>query len=198
MIVRWIHSDDDLLKVAPQSVWPLTPDKVMSWIRPGGRAFVWLAGRAAGDPALRTPLPDSPQISTAQRLADQSIAGTGADAPSGEVQAYGEVNPLGKDRGVWWLGHVIVGPDYRRLGLGQRLVRALVDVALHQLAAERVALIVFPDNAHAIRCYRSVGFREVCKEPHNFRPDGGARMMLRMELDRRELLDPVVSRGGAD
>lgn len=196
-IVRWVLSDDDLIRVAPQSDWPLTPDKVLSWIRPGGRAFVWLAGDAPGDAALRASASHARQVSTAQRIADQSTA-AGAVVPKGQIQAYGEVNPLGRDRGVWWLGHVIVGPEFRGLGRGRRFVRALVDVAIHHLAAERVALIVFPDNAHAIRCYRSVGFREVCEEPHKFRPDGGAQTMLRMELDRRDLLDPAQAPSAAD
>jgi RimJ/RimL family protein N-acetyltransferase len=45
-------------------------------------------------------------------------------------------------------------------GLGQPLLRRLIDLAFDELGARRLWLDVFDDNPRAIRAYQAVGFRE--------------------------------------
>ena len=96
--------------------------------------------------------------------------------------AYGELNPMPACREHLWLGHVIVRSDLRGRGIGQRFVKALLSFALEQRRANRVSLIVFPDNAPAIRCYRRVGFVIAGDEYHRFGGRALARRMLRLEI----------------
>jgi GNAT superfamily N-acetyltransferase len=75
----------------------------------------------------------------------------------GGVVAYAELVPDAAVRGRVWVGHMMVDPHRRGLGLGQRLVRGLLEVA-GQRRAREVAISAFVDNPRALRCYRSCGF----------------------------------------
>jgi len=100
------------------------------------------------------------------------------DAPIG----YGELNPMRDDRRHFWLGHIVVRPDRRRGGLGKSLLRSLLVEAFEHRGAERVSLIVFPDNLPAIRCYRAVGMSAVGDELHQFRGSGPRHKLSRMQI----------------
>lgn len=104
----------------------------------------------------------------------------GADGPSG----YGELHPMRRNEEHWWIGHVIVDPAERGRGAGCALVQKLADTGFSALAAERISLIVFPDNEAAVRCYRRAGFEPRGQEYHHFGPRRRRYRMLRFELDR--------------
>ena len=58
-------------------------------------------------------------------------------------------------------GHVTaltVGPSYRRLGVGQRLMQCLEDISLYQHDALFVDLFVRPSNRAAIAMYERLGY----------------------------------------
>lgn len=97
--------------------------------------------------------------------------------------AYGELNPMRLDSGHYWIGHVIVDPRVRGQGIGRAFVRKLLEDAFQHFHARRVSLVVFPENAAAIQCYRYCGFRVVGEERHKFKPDGEAQRLLRLEAD---------------
>lgn len=99
---------------------------------------------------------------------------------------YGEINPMREDGGHVWLGHVIVRPDRRGRGLGSLLLRALLAEAFERRHATRVALIVFPDNHAALRCYRRAGFVDSGEEHHQFGCGGPTHRLLRLEIARPE------------
>src|SRR5690349_15734739 len=71
----------------------------------------------------------------------------------GEVVAYAYVQPL---RGVGYVRHVVVAPPHRGRGVGGAVMQA---IAAHLLGrgCTRWCLNVKPDNAAAVRLYRSVG-----------------------------------------
>jgi RimJ/RimL family protein N-acetyltransferase len=98
---------------------------------------------------------------------------------------YGEINPMRKGGEYLWLGHVIVRPDQRGRGLGRTLLRALLVEAFERRNAMRVALIVFPDNLAALRCYRRVGFSLSGEEIHQFDGEGLTHRLLRLEITRQ-------------
>ncbi len=62
------------------------------------------------------------------------------------------------------LGFVIVDDTKRGLGYGKQLVSLAVTYAFNKLKADKVTLGVFENNASAIRCYLSCGFKIVEKE----------------------------------
>ncbi len=97
---------------------------------------------------------------------------------------YAELNPTQNDPTQYWLGHVVVRPDRRGLGLGERFVRGLVKIGFELLGARRISLIVFCDNPSAVRCYERVGFSSVRHEQHRFGGKGFGHKVLRMEIER--------------
>jgi RimJ/RimL family protein N-acetyltransferase len=113
----------------------------------------------------------------------------GEDQPVG----YGEINSMPYADGQMWLGHILVAPSHRHLGLGQRLVRGLLEIAFDEFNAWNVCLIVFPDNSAAIRCYEAVGMTEVSPERWRHPETGEVCILLRMEIGRRKYR--ALSRG---
>jgi RimJ/RimL family protein N-acetyltransferase len=102
----------------------------------------------------------------------------------GPPWGYGEINPMRKGGEYLWLGHIIVRPDQRGRGMGSILLRALLVEVFERRNATRVALIVFPDNLAALRCYRRVGFSLSGEEIHQFDSAGPTHRLLRLEITR--------------
>ncbi len=105
-------------------------------------------------------------------------------APMSLPVGYAEVNPLSRDRDHFWLGHIVVDPVQRGRGIGLTLVKAVIARAFRSLGAVRVSLVVFPDNAAAIACYRRAGMVELAREHHRFGGRGPRHELLRFEIDR--------------
>ncbi len=103
---------------------------------------------------------------------------------SGELPvAYGELNPMRSEAGHFWIGHVLIDPQKRGLGVGRLFVRKLLEDAFCRQEARRVSLVVFPDNQPAVHCYQKCGFRIVGDESHRFLPGGPRHRLLRLEAD---------------
>lgn len=83
------------------------------------------------------------------------------------------------------LGFVIVDDTKRGLGYGKQLVSLAVAYAFDKLKADKVTLGVFENNASAIRCYLSCGFKTVEKEYIESYPCMGEIWnCIEMELNR--------------
>ncbi len=131
--------------------------------------------------APSTPPPLTPEkILKWPKPGGQAFIGRTADRPA--PIAYGELNPMRVERDQYWLGHVIVDPQVRGVGLGRRFVELLVAEAFEERAARRILLVVFPDNPAAIRCYERVGFLRAGEERHRFSTGGPLFSLLRLEL----------------
>ncbi len=96
--------------------------------------------------------------------------------------AYGELNPMMREPGHLWIGHVVVDPFYRQRGLGSHFVEAVCQFGWDNMGADKISLIVFPDNRAAIKCYRRVGFYEIGEEHHAFSDHGPRIRLLRLEI----------------
>mgnify|MGYP000873562559 FL=1 len=59
-----------------------------------------------------------------------------------------------------YLGFIVVSPEIRGQGLGQKMVSMAVDYAVTFLGVNRINLRVFSCNPGAKRCYEKVGFVE--------------------------------------
>jgi ribosomal protein S18 acetylase RimI-like enzyme len=158
----------DALRLTPFE--PGMAGRVLSWVRSARDAY-WLA------PRTRPPL-------TVQKLL--AWGGDGHHcfvlvAPShAEPLAYGEVNLLNAKRREYWLGHLIVDPQWRRRGLGRRLTELLLRHAFGDLDGKRVSLVVFADNDAAVSCYHAAGMRDDGHETHYFAPYHRRVRLLRM------------------
>ena len=155
-ICRWANTDQEVRWLAPSTSPPLTPEKVLAWLRPGGYAYVYR--------------PITPAVANVNH----------PDESSTEPLAYGELNPMPNETLHWWLGHCVVRPGLRGRGIGLQFVRELLGKAFGLHAARRVSLIVFPDNEPAIRCYRRAGFVQIGQEFHSFREP--REKLLRLEI----------------
>lgn len=176
-----------------QSTLALTPfepalaEQVVGWVRDEDELF-WLAPKTV------------PPLSVEKVL---SWPGPGSrpmfmrtDA-SQELLGYLELNTMPGDGRHFWIGHCIIRPDRRGVGLGRIMMGLLLDEAFRNFRGQRVSLVVFPDNQPAIRCYQAVGFRHVGWQSRYFPVRGDYYSMWHMGIDaqsyrraeRRELLD---------
>lgn len=68
--------------------------------------------------------------------------------------------------------NLCVDPRYRELGLGERLLDALLDTARSRAVSE-MFLEVRPSNEKAIALYRKKGFRQIAFRPAYYQAEGG-------------------------
>ena len=57
-----------------------------------------------------------------------------------------------------WIGHLIVHPDKRRVGVAHYLVSALKVIAKERYQASMIATICYENNANGLAFYQSLGF----------------------------------------
>ncbi len=162
---RALTNDYELIAFAPGDA-----QQVASWVRSDAEAY-WLAPR--------TPAPlSAPKVLEWTR--DAGDACLLRERARGALAGYGEVNPLGGRRGEFWLGHLVVASEMRGRGVGRVLTELLLRRAFRTHGARRVTLVVFPENASAIACYRRAGMSFDGVEEHYFPQTGEAVSMIRM------------------
>ncbi len=79
--------------------------------------------------------------------------------------------------------NLAVAPDYRRMGIGEGLVNALV-AALNERGAARLALEVRASNAPAIALYEKLGFVVAGRRPNYYRNPKEDALIMRKEWCR--------------
>ena len=98
---------------------------------------------------------------------------------NGRVAAVGEVGLLTGERGhTGYLG-IGVAKDKRRIGLGKRMMEALLELA-KKAGLKIVILDVYATNTVAIGLYEKVGFKEVGRIPKGVLRDGHFIDLVRM------------------
>jgi ribosomal protein S18 acetylase RimI-like enzyme len=152
--------------------------------KPGYAAVV--VGWVRTEDELRRLAPSTPPPLTAEKVSRwRKVGGEALVAFENRDScpvAYGELNSMRYESGHLWLGHVIVDPARRGRGIGRRFVASLLNEAFFERAARKVSLIVFPDNAAAVRCYESIGFCRAGEEHHRFAAGGPLQRLLRLEI----------------
>lgn len=169
-----IPADGDLFGLQPFD--PQHAETVAEWVR-SDRELFWLSPR--------TPAP-----LTATKITRWG-RGQGCQlvyrAPrESDPCAYAELNEMPEGHDHWWLGHCLVAPSRRGQGLGGRIVRLLLECAFLVRHAQRVSLVVFPENVGAVRCYRRAGLSERGDVYRRFATRDGTHRMLYMSIDRHE------------
>ena len=153
---------------------PAYAELVASWVRDEHEAY-WLAPKT------------TPPI-TADRVRAWKVPGHHplqlVERRGGQPLAYGEINVLNRVRGRLWLGHLIIDPSRRGRGIGHTLTRLLLERAFLRHGANRVSLVVFPENEPAIRCYQAAGMCETGYEQHELPAYGQRVSLLRLTITR--------------
>ncbi len=165
------HGDDEW-RLAPFQSWHAPT--ISRWVSTP-QQLQWLA------PSTPPPLTVEKVVGWLKPRGAAFVLVKGGESPP---WGYGEINPMRADAGHVWLGHVIVRPDQRGRGLGSFLVRALLTEAFERRNVKRVALILFPDNLPALRCYWRAGFRVSGEEHHMFCGGKTTHRLLRLEIEQ--------------
>ena len=105
-----------------------------------------------------------------------------------EPIGYVELNPMPGQKKHLWMGHCLIQPEQRGAGLGRLTVELMLEKAFLNERARIVSLVVFPDNATAIRCYRSIGFRHIGEQVKYFPSTRRQHCMLEMRMTQEEYL----------
>jgi len=83
-----------------------------------------------------------------------------------------------------WLGHCLIRPELRGLGLGHLIVNLMLEEAFVEREASSVSLVVFPRNDPAVRCYLTNGFTQVGEQFKFFSTTGQRQPNDRMKITR--------------
>lgn len=128
---------------------------------------------------------------TAPPLTAEKVAAWGRDhanrlllcaADGTQAVGYGELNPMAHRADQMWIGHLIVNPDVRGMGIGQRFTQALLARAFLQYGVAEVLLLVFPENRPALACYERCGMVVTGREHKSFEATGRRHLFLRMSI----------------
>ncbi len=65
---------------------------------------------------------------------------------------------------IAFIGNVIIKPDKRRLGLGQKLLQQMINNGFTKLQLKEVHLSCYQDNIPALSFYKKIGFKAYAKE----------------------------------
>ena len=87
----------------------------------------------------------------------------------GRIVGGVDLSPLeeqGDKNSAWIISSLHIHYKYRRLGLGEKLVKETI-CYLNRIGADEVGLYVSPSNTSAIKLYKKLGFAIVNKIPHN-------------------------------
>ncbi len=80
------------------------------------------------------------------------------------------------------IGTVAVHPNFRRRGIGKRLLRKVMDESYAE-GARMFHLEVRAGNAAAIALYEQFGFKEVNRRPRYYQNNGEDAVSMRLDLD---------------
>lgn len=121
---------------------------LIAWIKTKEACRLW-----AG-PAVRFPL-------TLERLKQDIGYSTGntfaMKAAGGELVGLGQLLDKGNNR--IHLARIILAPNRRGKGLGDRLCRLLIDKGLKRFGKVDFTLNVYSENAIAVKLYQKLGFK---------------------------------------
>lgn len=70
------------------------------------------------------------------------------------------------DKTLIRFGFIIVDKNLRGKGYGKEMLCLAIDYAINKLDAKKITLGVFNENASALNCYKSVGFRIVGEDSY--------------------------------
>lgn len=171
----------------------LVPDDAGEWLRLRVEAL-------QGDPAaFSASLEEYQSLSVEdvkKRLwsgADAFVVGAfGGSRLAGMAGFYREKGPKSRHKGRVW--GVYVAPAARGAGLGQKMMKTLLERGMAVEGVEQVLLSVAATQAAAIRLYRSLGFESFGREPRALKI--GERFVDEEYMILRKVKDPTSPKNG--
>mgnify|MGYP003870401201 CR=1 FL=1 len=153
---------------------PLHAPVISGWVA-DQRELLWLA------PATAPPL-TAEKVNNWSRSEQQRFVLW--HTPTRRPIGYSELDFLQPLRDQMWIGHFIIDPAVRGMGLGHVFASTLLNMAFDRFAAQHVLLLVFPENRAAVRCYERLGFVETGAEVKRFDQQPEECVLMRMLLER--------------
>lgn len=86
---------------------------------------------------------------------------------------------------------IAVSESYRRSGIGQQLMKKLIDQA-SQLGAKEIYLEVREDRPAPQSLYRKLGFEAIDRRANYYQPDNVAAIVMRLVISPQSKSEPVV------
>lgn len=122
-------------------------DELMGWFRDAQSTKIW------GGPKFRYPFTKRTFYKDCRWREFSSFS---LRNPSGDFVAFGQ---LGSRYERSHLARLVVHPNIRGEGIGQRLIKQLIDTTKREYESTECGLFVYRDNVPAYRCYLSLGFK---------------------------------------
>lgn len=72
-----------------------------------------------------------------------------------------------ENRNIAFIGNVIIKPDKRRMGLGKKLIQAMITSGFEQLNLDEIHLSCYQENTIALSFYKQLGFKPYANEIRN-------------------------------
>ncbi len=143
--------------------------------------YVWLVAGQAPQPGDGAKLLiDRPSTkSLADKIAMGFFAST--DRLIGVLDAVRDYPEVG----IWYIGLLMIDPDFRGQGLGTAILRAFEAWSM-ECGARAIRLGVYPQNDKGQRFWQRIGFVEIERHPQHFGVLDNIHITLQHEL-RREL-----------
>ncbi|MEW5772855.1 MAG: MFS transporter [Thermodesulfobacteriota bacterium] len=125
-------------------------------------------------PSAQPPLSPDHLLNTARQRKSPTVALSG-----GEVAGYANFISCEPD-GLCSVGNVVVGPRFRRHGVGAYLMQIMAEKAKKEYRAARLRASVFNENTPAVLFYNRLGFTPAGMEARQDQ-DGNVLALLHME-----------------
>lgn len=118
-----------------------------------------------------------------------------AVALCGEERAgYGEFRPVAGEAQIY---NIAVAPEFRREGIGEALLRHLIDKAAED-GCSLVTLEVRDGNAAAMALYKKIGFREVGRRKGYYAKGREDAVLMDLDLRTVEIETDIAAADAAD
>lgn len=141
-------------------------DTLLSWIPSAAFLLQW-AGSTYTYPLDASQI--LPYLHTAQGEHPSNLMFKAVEPETGQYVGHCELIRIDWRNQSARIGRILVGPqELRGQGLGEQIVRALLQIAFDELHLHRVDLGVYDFNRPAIACYEKVGFQMegILRESH--------------------------------
>ena len=151
---------------------------ICKWLTTADELYKWSADRINKFPLTETDIDDNyvPQISTGR-----FIPLTATDEDNNVIGHFIIRYPFEDNDDTVRFGFVIIDPALRGKGYGKEMLHLGIEYVKENLNVKRIDLGVFANNANAMNCYKTVGFKEynrrICEMPI------GTWECIDMELD---------------
>jgi len=128
--------------------------ELISWIRDPDELFTWSAN------TFTFPLDEIQLDKHYQEVhgSDTRLMFKVIESKTRQHIGHVELNRIDRDKRKASISFVLIDPDKRGLGYGQKIVNSILNEGFHPMGLSKIDLFVFEFNTIAIKCYKKAGF----------------------------------------